>query len=102
MTQIYVEMLTRECELERQLVELQLEVAALQVRVAELEGKERELTPGDVVRIVGKGAYQGRKAVVLRRHEKSRYYWDLEVKKCKCDKVAPRIYRGRTSLELVE
>ncbi len=95
-------MLTREVELEKKLAELQLEVAALQVRVAELEGRERELTPGDVVRIVGRGAYQGRKAVVLRRHETSRYYWDLEVKKRKCDKVAPRVYRGRTSLELIE
>lgn len=86
-----------------ELVELRLEVQELRIRVAELEGaQERELHVGDWVKIIGKGKYCGRKAKVLGCHGNSRYYWEVKVKKLRCETRAPRVYRGRTSLEIMD
>ena len=89
--------------LEDEVEELRLAVARLEGRVAALEGvKGVDLYAGCMVRIVRGKKYVGRRARVLGRRGGSACYWDLEVVKLVHEKRAPRVYRGRSSLEIIE
>jgi hypothetical protein len=59
------------------------------------------LWPGALVVIVGGKGYRGRKAVVVSERGTGSGYWNLEVRKRKCDSDKPRIYRTHTNLRLI-
>jgi len=56
--------------------------------------------PGDIVKITAAGDYKGRLATLVSRRGEE--FWNLRVRRRKCDETSPVCYRKYTGLEWVK